>query len=426
MGARAEVFLDARDPWSLHDQRLVNRQLYEQLADPGQTFRTTRSGGLIGAADLSIGTQLPWPEPPQTAFHGYFVLDAFVGARPMPGIEITTNLIALNQTASAGYRRATQLLPGVALHLSGSPWTVAEAPVEVDFVTTDLQAVTLGRGLLLERVPLEGHAGAVRWNGWALREVFGGEAYWVGDDLQAGAVAWLDGGLELTWLSWLLSGEHRADYLTLSADWPCLPDGFRLTGELGVHLPADGAPWASAGLIRADWLDPHWAGAGQVHVGYQFRAYQRGFGPRQADVSAPHTVPVMPTRADAYVTNAFEFYAFSPLYDQLSHTVMLETRAPIGGGFSLVAELEWWARWAYDPQQPVQVVAPDPGRRLPGWLFDVWYNVGFQYQPWAGQPHRGRLTLANKHVDGYALATYPTDVRFVQRTLLTAEMEVFF
>ncbi|MCA9546426.1 MAG: hypothetical protein KC613_18600 [Myxococcales bacterium] len=427
--ARAEpVFLDARDPWSLHDRRLLNRRLFHQLGEPEHTHRVVRPTGapVAGAADLSIGTQIPWPEGPQTAYHGYFVLDGFAAFRVSEAVEVNLNLVTLNRTASAGYRQATEFLPGLALHLEGEVARVGLTPVRGEFLTTDLQAVTLGHGLLLERTPLEGHAGRLRF-GDALEvwEVFGGEAFWLGDDLQAGGVTALDGHLTLTWLSWLLEDDPRADYLSLALSVPGLPDRLRIAGEVAARVPLAGADWAGAALLRVDWLDPSPPGGGRWHLGYQLRAYQRGFGPHAVTLVQPRAALAMPTREDSYVTNPFEFYGPSRLYHQVAHTVMLEAVVPIRAGFEFTMELEWIAKYAYDPVAPVEMLAPRPDERLPGWHLDLWNKIGFQYRPWKALPHRGRLLLSDKQVDAGLIAVFPTGRRFVEVQLISLEMEIF-
>lgn len=427
----ARAFLDPRDPFSLHDRRLLNRKLFDQLARPEQAHRLAAGQDFaLATGDLGIGTQVAWPDSTLAPFHGYFVLDAFTAMRVMPGVEVNLNLLTLNRTASAGYRRATSLYPGIAAHIDGVPFHLAGKPVRAEFITTDLGEVTIGKGLLIERVPMEGHAGRIKWgDDLEIYEVFGGETLWLNDDLQVlGADLW-QGTLQLNALLWLLNeGVARADYLSLAFSVPGLGPHWQLATELGLRLAIDdGAPWAGAGLIRADYIDRFTPGGGRWHIGYQFRAYQKSFGPRTGALQPVQTLPALPTREDAYVTNPALYFNISPLFDQWSHTVMLEARSPLLWRMDFWAEAEGVLRFARAREGDVaRVVYERRDRAFPGWHAQVWLKAGLELRPFEGRPHRARLLFSNKHVaaQGNGVPQSLGD-QVLNQKLVSMEFEVF-
>jgi hypothetical protein len=429
-GDPPRAFLDPRDAFSLHDRKLLNRNLFSQLARPEQASRLAAGNDFaLATADLGIGTQVEFPSPYLAPFHGYFVLDAFAAVRVMEGVEVNLNLITLNRSASAGYRRGTDVFPGLAAHLEGEIGRPGGRALRGEFLTTDLGEVTLGKGLLIERVPLEGHAARLRWGDVIeINEVFGGEALWLNDDVQTLGLRLFDGALEVNAVTWLLNDVVRADYLTFAAEMPGLGPHFRLAAEGGLRVAlSPSAPWAAAGMLRADVIDRHARHGGRWHLGYQFRAYQKNFGPRTGPLIPVQTLPALPTREDLYVSNPALYFNVSPVFDQWSHTVMLELRTPLWWRFEFWAEAEWVLRFARDPEPgSSRVVYEQFDRRFPGWQADIWLKSGVELRPFADLPHRARLLFSNKHVAAFGFGVpQSTGDQYLHQKLISLEFEVF-
>jgi hypothetical protein len=443
--ARAQVFSDGRDGWSLFDEHLVNRQLFEQLAVDGQQFRLGGDLGLFAvASDAAVGGQVALGDNELSRFHGYFIFDGYVAFRPLEGIDANLNLTLFNPSASDGYRVSYEAIAGLGLHLYHDLFKLGEKPLRGDVVALDLGVVTLGRGLLLEQVPLEGHMVGLSWSGLYLREMFAGRVLWGDDDLQSVALGALDGHVEILFVRWLTrkvtefpyvdivlpaepaidsaaeTSRLESDYIGLSFDWP-LQDTLRLAGEYVARLRNSSI--RSGFLLRTDYLNPAlWRL--QVHLGYQLRYYQQGFGPRRR-LLAPDTIPNLPWREDVYVTNSFEYYGISEYYDQWSHTVMLELRVEIAPWLRLIADAEYWARIVIDPNQEKRVVYLPRGGRAPGVWHDIYYRAGFELRPWPDLPHRFNAFITNKLVASGRSAVEPSMERFVHDHLVLFEIEVF-
>lgn len=425
--APGQVYADGRDDLNLLPQKLVNRNLAGQL--DGHRFGTDLSPFSI-AADTQIGTQVPLDGLGPTPFHGFFVLDAYLGFAVLESLDINLNVLVLNTTASGGFRVLSDILPGLNAHLHLDIGTLGGDPVRFDFLTPDLDVVTLGEGLLIETVPLEGFRGGLRWREHELQVTFGGRVFWQQDDLLSFTLSTFDRRLGITHTSWFSGffGEDEVEegippasgqFLTVFGRYAPL-DALTFTGELGARL---GGPKvvATAALLRADLVER--LDDFSVHVGYQFRWYQTGFGPLDA-LSTPSTLPSVPVREDYYATNAFEFLWATPYFDQWSHTVMLEARYRIGV-VELYGELEWWLRFARDdnPRGPRLVTTPE-GDPLPGALGRTYYRAGLRLFPFGERPHNLTAFFSNKSVFSYSQATAPVPIRFIDRPIVFVEAEV--
>lgn len=423
-GATPVIFADATDQRTLLPKKLVNRSLSTQLDE----FRLGQDLGLLTmAADVQIGTQAPLDGMSPTPFHGFFVSDVYIEAQVIEGLDINLNLLMLNTTASGGYRVLADLLPGLAAHLHLDVATLLGDPVSFNFVTPDLDLVTLGEGLLVETIPLEGFMGALAWRGLEFRSVFGGRVFWQTDDLLHFSLRALDGaiGLGLTqWWSGYMDEpaefEPKVDgrYAHIFGRWQPLP-GLTLAGEYGARVTT-AKPFAHSGLARADLL--HRAGQFAFHVGYQARYYGQGFGPFDS-LTTPSTIMSTPNREDYYATNSYEYLWLTPYFDQYSHTVVFEGQYHIGK-FNLFAELEWWVRMVSDVQEPSRLVKNRRGDSFPGVLTQTYYKVGAALMPFPALPHRIAVYLSNKAVTSYQRVTIPVVERFIQRPILFVEAEV--
>ena len=195
------VWADGRDAWTLLDRKLVNRSLFEQLAAQGYRLAHGRAE-IAAAADTALGTEVQTPSNELTRYHGFGVVDLYAAVRLLDAIDVNLTMLAMNASASDGYRASSQVLPDVALHVHHDLGTIGARPLRLDFVAIDLDEVTVGRGLLVEQVPLEGHAGSLRWGELELREIFGGRLFWPDDDLQTVSLRALGGDLELLVALW--------------------------------------------------------------------------------------------------------------------------------------------------------------------------------------------------------------------------------
>ena len=143
----AGPWADGRDPWSLLTPKLVNRELASQLDDGPRLGRAL--GPVDLAADVLIGTQIPGLWEGQSRFHGNFVVDGYAAVRVVDGIDVNLNLLIFNYTASEPARFGSQIIPSVAVHLYKDLFELDGDPVRGDVLAVDLDAVTLGNGLLL-------------------------------------------------------------------------------------------------------------------------------------------------------------------------------------------------------------------------------------------------------------------------------------
>ncbi len=439
------VWADGRDAWTLHDQKLINRQLFLQLADPSQEFRLGRDLGPIAvAADVGVGAQVALPGSVQSRFHGFFLFESYWALRLFEGVEVNLSLNVFNPSASDGYRFSSQVNAGVALHLHREVFDLGGEPVTLDFAAIDLDLVTLGQGLLIERTPLEGHAASLHWGPVELRELFAGRTLWFDDDLQTVSLRLWRGMVEAMFAAWLTEdlppgipatldvGEEPdalprdvAYYVGLSASWPVHENL-----HIGVEYVGRPRPpaWKNGAMLRVDFLDrdlvPGWRRV-QIHLGYQLRFYQRGFGPRDTLVTGT-ALPNLPTREDAYVTNSFEYLSVTRFYTQLSNTVMLETVVSLNDHLTVIGDVEYWARLVTDPRPgSKRVVYLDRFGRAPGLGHEVYYRAGLQLQPWAALPHRFKAYVGNKFVASAFDATVPDPRRFVHDPLVVLEVEVY-
>jgi hypothetical protein len=441
-GAIDSVYADGRDRWTLLDQKLLNRQLFLQVGDDSQAFRLGRDlDPFVIAADGGVGAQVALPESQQTRFHGFFLLESYVGLRLFDGVEVNVNLNLLNPSASDGYRFSSQVNAGLALHIHQEVAELAGEPVVLDFLALDLDLVTLSQGLLIERMPLEGHAASVRWGPVELRELFAGRTFWYDDDLQTVSLRIWDGLVEAMFVAWLTEDVEPgvspdvdisstdvsvpravAYYAGIAGNWQIFESlriGVEYSGRIRERV------LRNAAMLRVDFLDTRLTSRWQLHVGYQLRFYERGFGPRGTLVT-PTALPNLPFREDAYVTNSFEVLSISRFYTQLSHTAMLETRIGINDRLTVFADVEYWARWLTDPRRGSdRVVYVSRFGRAPGWGDEIYFRAGLQLQPWSTSPHRLKVYAGNKFVASSFDATTPDTRRFEQDALVVLEVEVY-
>lgn len=401
------VVADTLDRYNLFKRRLFNRQLFEQLADESQRFRVGEGlDTLAFAVDAQVGsTQVLSGE--FSRFHGYFVFDTFAALRAPYGFDLNLNLALFNPSASDGVRVSSEALPSGTLHFYHET-RYADHDVRFDLLGTDLGTMTLGNGLLLEQWPLEGAMGNLAIDDFYLRHVFGGRVFWPDDDvftLQAGV--W-DGAIEAMLLGWKFR-YHEPDiawFLDASAKLPLWKQRVQLAAEYGVNLrerPRHG------GLLRADYRDG--VAGFDWHVGYQFRFYQRGFGPLQ-ELDAPSTHYNLPYREEQYVNNSFEYFGASSVFDQWSHGTMAEIELPLGCAFETFAQGELIAGFARgDGERGILIRLPQ-GRELPGPWLAGFYRAGLRLYPWARFPHRLSTWVTNKQVESAFYQNVELPLRF--------------
>ena len=430
-GARASasdaVIDDGRDPFTLFYRHPVNRQLFTQLSAPDQDFRLGRDLGRVAfAADLSFGTEQTFGLTPQARFHGYYLADTYLAAHLLDGLDANLNLLLLNSSASDGYRVSSQVDAGLALHAWLNVLTLRDAPVRFDVYGTDLGWVTLGAGLMVEQVPLEGVTGRLSYRQLALAYSYIGRAFWSDDDLIRYQASMFGDRIGLMLLNWIKTDVQvagapptpNAIFVSAFADFP-LPRGFHVAGEVAARA-RENPQWAALG--RADYLGRpvSWL---EAHLGYQFRWYGRRFGPR--DVVIQPSVPFStPQQEDVYVTNSFEYFGISSLFAQWSHTVMLETRARIGTHVQLFAQGELWSRAASSPAPDV-AFTPE-GFAAPGTRTELFYRGGASVYPWAGRVHRANFYMTNKQVNGGPMVNDLVYQRFAVRgPYVVLELQAF-
>lgn len=422
--------------------KLVNRELASQLDDGPRLGRTL--GPVDLAADVLISTQIPGVWQGQSRFHGHFVVDGYAAVRVVEGIDVNVNLLSFSYSASDPARSGSEFIPSVAVHLYKDLFELDGDPVRGDILAVDLDAVTLGNGLLLEQIPLEGEQIALRWRHFELRHVFGGRVFW-SDNLATASLTAFDGRLGALYAAWI--GDHVV-----------VPDG--AGADPLEKLPLDFVSHYVGGFARYDW--DHSAGVaveysaragegpvrhalllrGDVaadlfgelrgHLGYQFRWYQDRFGPRRA-LDEPTTTPIVPSREGAYATNSFEYFALSEALEQWSHTVMAEVRGRIGrrrGGWlgeriGLNLSVELLTRATRDNQALTPRIFRMEGFGAgTGYFTRPYFRAGVEVYPWPELPHRVAALVTNKVVDPVYFDE-PSAVLFADLTELVLTVEVF-
>jgi hypothetical protein len=417
---------DGRDHDTLFLRHPVNRQLAAQLAAADQDFRMGRDFDRWAfAADLSIGTEQTFESGGQARFHGYYLADTYFAVHVLDGLDANLNLLLFNPSASDGYRVSSQVNAGLALHAWVNLFDFRNAPLRLDVFGTDLGWVTFGAGLLLEQVPLEGVTGRLTYRELGFTYSYIGRALWSDDDVIRTELAWLSHRVGLMYVDWhkndaALGGppvQNIAHFVSAFASVP-IPKGFHIAGELAVR-PRRGLQ--TAALARADYLGSPvpWL---ELHAGYQFRWYAREFGPRDQVIQP--TVPFStPYQEDVYVTNSFEYLGISKLFNQWSHTEMLETRLRVRARLQLFGQGELWSRFA-SSTDPVVVVTPE-GFRAPGKRTELFYRAGFTLNPWAGRPHRVNAFVTNKQVQAGFQSSDLQVRRFAPGTYWLLELQAF-
>ncbi|MEQ9497985.1 MAG: hypothetical protein RIT81_14035 [Deltaproteobacteria bacterium] len=416
------IFDDPRDPWTLLDRRLINRELFTQIRAPGQHFRFGNDlDWLALAADASVGTQQTGGINPQSRYHGYFLFDGFLAVQPLDFVDVNVEVLVANPSASDGFRLSSQISAGVSVHLHYDEWVIDGVPLDIDGIGVDLGPVTLGQGLLLERIPLEGQILSLGYDGFYFRHLFGGRVFWSDDDLITFALGAFDGRLELNFARWQFTTTDvnpAAHYLTASFNWP-LTEWAGVSAEYGARLRNT---LETAGMIRFDASFGDIWGAG-FHVGYQARYYGRGFSPRTT-AEVPTLVFSTPERENTYVTNSYEFFDFGPLFDQWAHTLMGEVRIPVVDYLYVTGTTEILLR-SLDNPRGVDRVTYVQGHRAPGQWVEVYYRFGLEVRPWPELPHRINAFITNKQVASDQFLTDPVRRRFEPGDYVVVEAEVF-
>ncbi len=439
------IYADDRDHFTLLDQHLLNRQLFLQLESDEQGFRLGRGWRSVALAmDGAIGGQMTTDGSRQSRFHGYYLADTYLALRPLEGLEANLNVLLFNPSASDGYRISSQISAGLALHGYYVIDDVLGGDLRLDLLGTDLGWVTTGAGLLLEQTPLEGVRAAGSWRGIGYDWMYGGRALWQNDDYVVNTLSFLDRLIQLRLVEWhegdnplLYAPDREVDFRTawyLGASTEIrISEQWHLAGEVATRLAeATGRNVSprfverprSAFMWRADYLsrELRWL---DLHVGYQTRWYEAGFGPRD-DVDLPSLPFAVPRREDQYVTNSFEYLGLSSDFEWWSHTLMLEGRVRPFWPLEVFAECELWWRQAVARDAGVVPTATAQGFFAPGRGLDVYYRTGLSVYPWRGLPHRLNGFLTNKQVQSGTLATMPQVMRFDPGTYLLFEVEAFF
>ena len=409
------------DRWSLLDHRPANRYLWRQH-DASRVFEPTAR--LAFLSDVLVGTQMPRPGTTLGAWHGHAIADTYFGVRAHDNLDVNLNLVAFNMSASQGYRANTAVSPGIAAHLHG-----AVGDLRGDLVTLDLGQVTLGQGLMFEQLPLEGAMGRLRWNEWWVRLLIGGQLHQYADDLFAVTAGWRD--LQVSWYGWSHDSFDRVpQWVTVSGEIPGLPEGLRV-GVEGLSRVDGNALGRTAAMARVDWM-PALSGPTMLHLGYQYRWYAHGYGPHGKGLQRMFTRPAFIWREDTYVTNGYEAYWPSGLFDQHWHTLMAEAEIPLGSPWIVGrVEGELWGRLFRDSDGPQDtLVTLDTDGERPHWWPDpdlrFYHRIGIELRPLPGRPDRLRVWVINKVAAASRSPTEPTRTRFSgRRPLLAFELEIF-
>lgn len=421
----------APDPWSLQQQRLQPRALFEQLEAPRQAHRLTRGGEVfVAAADGTAALLVPLAGAARPPWHGYYMLDLHAAVRAVEGLDVNLELLAFQVSASDGYHRAAQVSPGLSMHWYGALLELGDQPVRGDLVGLELGEITIGHGLLVERVYAEGLMGRLTWGGWELEQILAGQTTFQGDDLHVTRLSWRD-VIRAGWVNWVLeNGDRAPHYLNLSGALPGLGSDWRIAWEAAGRISVQDQP-AAAGLLRLDWRPAH---ARAIHIGYQGRAYQQGFGPWGDKLVSGYDAPAMPWREDTYVTNALDYLTPSALYHQWSHTVMVESLTRLSARTWLDLNLEGRAWFFNDPSGSTRYL-PRPGALasdelplMPETQLDLHARLWLRVRPFKALPHRLRAGVANTftRLKSVHEPLTPTNSRLdLQGWSINLEMEVF-
>lgn len=442
VSAEDSIYEDARDPWSLQDKSLVNRQLHEQLTHPSQHFRLDTKGSRFAVAvDASTGGQQPLPgtDYAQTRFHGFFILDSYGAIRLFNSLDINLNLNFLNPSFCDGYHKSFQLLAGVSFHWKKSIFTLKKEPVIFHALIMDLDSVTIGSGLLIEQMLLEGFSFSLQWKDHSLSAHIAARVFWDNDDFLAIPLKLFGGKLTLLSAFWYFtesvpennntifdifraaSGiQEVTPYVGVSSNFD-IRNKFHLTAEylmrIKNHKISNGI------MLRGDYKEEVLSKA-QFHVGYQFRFYEQGFGPIE-EINQASVLPQIPERENIYATNSFEYFSISPWFSQFSHTIMTEFALFLTPKFQLFCELEYWLRMVHNKDKPNKILYVNGDNRAPGIWHNVYYKMGMKYRLFHGLPHRISIFVSNKWIASDTLVTTSSPVRYVTDPLWGFELEVF-
>lgn len=433
------VVADDRDEWTLLYRHPVNRQLFEQLRSPEYADRLAPRQGLATAlADVNIGTQQVFDDSThQSRYHGWFLANSYAAVRPFTGLDANLNLLMLNPSASDGYRMSSSVHPGLALHVYRELFELGRRPVRFDLVGIDLGWITTGNGLMLESVPLEGILGVARWRDWELDYLKAGRAFWDDDDYETISLSALKRLVQINLIHWQkwdppadvipsFPGDLRyanamshAYHATLATRAPVYP-WLRLATEFGYRIEQK----PKVGMLgRIDVMLRERADYG-LHLGYQFRFYQAGFGPRDR-LSTPTWAFNSPLQQDSYATNSFEYLGLSAAYDQWSHSVMGEGRSRLGSNFEVYANTEVWVRYARASTLPKFATFTANGFRAPGRDTHLYYDAGLRYYPWPQLPHRLSASVTNKQAQVSWSVTDPVERRFAPGNFYVLKVEAY-
>ncbi|MBN2342164.1 MAG: hypothetical protein JXX29_15945 [Deltaproteobacteria bacterium] len=436
-----DIYEDARDPWTLMDQGLLNRQLHEQIRSPEQQFRLGKSlKSFAVAADGATGGQqsLPGTEYDQTRFHGYFILDTYSALRLFESMDINVNLNFINPSFCDGYHQSFQLLGGMSVHLHKTV-RLFDKPLRLDALIMDLDLVTIGEGLLIEQIPLEGFSFSATWNHVSLSAHIAARVFWNYDDFLAIPLSFFDGRLTFLAAFWYFT-EPAGDTESNAFDV------FRASNKVQEHFPYIGISahqnfgehlhiaaeylarikdrqMSNGVLLRSD-IKARIYSRVALHLGYQFRFYEQHFAPSH-ELSEVTTSPALPERENMYATNSFEYFAISPWFHQLSHTVMTEVHMDITRQFQLFYELEYWVRWVTNNSNNPRVLYVSGYQKAPGIWHDIFYHAGLRYRLFRNAPHRASIFISNKWIASDTESTTPMPIRYIRDPLFGFELEVF-
>ena len=423
------VYADGRDRWTLLRPSTVNRNLNARDNAPGYDGRLLlNQGRFSGALDGIVGWQQPFDSGPQTRFHGYYVLDTYVGFEVIEQLELTVNLTIFNPSASDGYRASADILTGFTVHLHET-FMIDGEPLRVDIVGFDLDVVTTGVGLFFEQLPVEGWLIGARYGGSEFRMTWGGRALFSDDNFLYAQATALDGRIGLTYTSWFgdLTASEIGDadqvvdsfhgvYIGAFTNLE-LGAGFRFGAEYGARL--DTGEIRSAAMARLDFKTAGRIGVPvELHIGYQARMYLNQFGPRSIFVE-PTQTPNTPRRENVYVTNSFEYFEYTPFFDQFSHTGMFEVNLYPFDQWRVFAQTEFWYR-IINAATPRIVYSPRFGR-FPGDHAEIFYRCGIDFFPWSELPYRFSAFATNKAVVAATDISTPLPDRFNHRDFFFVE-----
>ncbi|MBN2527789.1 MAG: hypothetical protein JXR76_15475 [Deltaproteobacteria bacterium] len=438
-----DIYADGRDHWSLMDKSPINRQLHEQLQDSSQRTRLWQrpDSRFAFMVDASTGGQQSLPETnyDQTRYHGFFIFDSYGAVRLFDALDVNLNLNFLNPSFCDGYRKSFQLVAGMSIHYHHELFAMAGDLLVFNALLMDLDTVTFGEGLLIEQVPLEGFSFSLKWKEMSLSAHIAARVFWHYDDLLMMPLSLFNGRIKLLGAIWYFTEplpETDGDaldifrtsnkiqsyfpFVGISAqyDWK---KQFRVSAEYLARIKSQHV--SNAVLLRAD-LMYNSKSRFNLHLGYQFRFYQKEFAPLDS-LSSATTAPQIPQRENTYVTNSFEYMSLSPWYNQLSHTAMTEVQLNVTSRVQLYYELECWFRWVFNNSADERVLYLNKRRRAPGVWKDIFFDVGLRYRLSRGLPHRVSVFVSNKWVASDVEATTPMQVRFVTEPLYGFELEVF-